>query len=33
MDGNMSSAAANLSDNDIIILSDYIAGLAEKPAP
>jgi len=33
MDGNMSSAAANLTDNDIIILSDYIAGLAEKPAP
>ena len=33
MDGNMSSAAANLTDNDIVILSDYIAGLAEKPAP
>jgi cytochrome c553 len=33
MDGNMSSAAANLTDADIVILADYIAGLADKPAP
>jgi cytochrome c553 len=33
MDGNMSSAAANLNDADIVILADYIAGLADRPAP
>jgi len=31
MDGNMSSAAANLNEADIVILSDYIAGLADRP--
>ena len=33
MDGNMSSAAANLSEADIVVLADYIASLADKPAP
>jgi cytochrome c553 len=32
MDGNMTSAASNLNENDMVILSDYIAGLAERPA-
>ena len=31
MDGNMSSAAANLNDGDIAVLADYIAGLADRP--
>ncbi len=31
MDGNMSSAASALTDADIVILSDYIAGLADRP--
>ena len=31
MDGNMSSAAANLNGDDIEILSDYIAGMGYKP--
>ena len=31
MDGNMSSAAANLNSDDIEILSDYIAGMGYKP--
>jgi len=33
MDGNMTSAASNLNENDMVILSDYIAGLADRPAP
>ncbi len=31
MDGNMSSAAANLNDADIVVLADYIAGMADRP--
>ena len=31
MDGNMSSAAANLNGDDIEILSDYISGMGYKP--
>ncbi len=30
MDGNMSSAAANVSDADIVILADYISGLKDQ---
>ena len=32
MDGNISSAASALTEDDIVILADYIAGLADKPA-
>jgi len=33
MDGNMTSAAANLNENDIVVLSDYLAGLPDRPTP